>query len=282
VRIAVASGKGGTGKTTVAVNLAAVMGAGCRLYDCDVEEPNAHLFLRGEKVGEEVVTVPLPVVDEGLCDRCGACADFCAYGALVILGTEVLVFPELCHGCGGCRLVCPRGAVTEVPRRIGVVETIHARGITLRGGRLDVGVPMAPPLVRAVRAGGDGGGIAVIDAPPGASCPVVAAVRDTDLVLLVAEPTPFGLHDLKIAVETTKALGLRAACVINRAGGGDGEVRAYCGGEGIPVLMEIPEDRRVAEIYSRGGLVVEHGGDHRARFEDLAKIILAGDGRKES
>lgn len=275
--LAVASGKGGTGKTTVAANLARVAGAGTTLLDCDVEEPNAHLFLKGAPCGEpETVTLPVPEVDEVLCDGCGECGRFCAYKALAVLGRRVLVFPELCHGCGGCMRVCPRAAIREVPRRIGVVETLRADGVTLVQGRLDVGVAMAPPLIRAVKAKIPKDGDALLDAPPGTSCPVVATLRETDYVALVTEPTPFGLNDLKLAVAVVRELRLPFGVVVNRAGSGDDRVQAYCRNEWIPVLAEIPDDRRVAEAYSRGELAADALPEYRAVFERLWEALREG------
>jgi len=268
--VAVASGKGGTGKTTVAANLACVCGTGVALLDCDVEEPNAHLFIKGESCGEpETVSLPVPEIDEARCDGCGECGRFCAYKALAVLGTRVLVFPELCHGCGGCMRVCPKGAIRETPKRIGTVETLRADNVTLVQGRLDVGVPMAPPLIRAVKAHIPKTGDAVLDAPPGTSCPVIATLRETDRVVLVTEPTPFGLNDLKLAVAVVRELGLPFGVAINRADSGDGRVRAYCRTERIPVLAEIPDDRRVAEAYSRGELIVDALPEYRCVFEAL-------------
>ena len=268
--IAVASGKGGTGKTTVAVNLARVRGAGIVLRDCDVEEPNAHLVLKGEPCGEpETVSIPVPEVDESLCDGCGACSRFCAYKALAVLAKRVLVFPEMCHGCGGCRLVCPKGAIREVARRIGVVETLKADAVTLIQGRLDVGVAMAPPLIRAVKAKIPKEGDAILDAPPGTSCPVIATLRETDYVVLVTEPTPFGLNDLKLAVAVVRELRLPLGVVVNRAGSGDDRVQDYCRDEWIPVLAEIPDDRRVAEAYSRGQLAVDALPEYRGLYQSL-------------
>ena len=267
--IAVASGNGGTGKTTVAVNLARVRGAGVRLLDCDVEEPNAHLFLRGELTGAETVSLPVPEVDEALCDGCGACSRFCEYKALAVLAKRVLVFPELCHGCGGCMRVCPKGAIREVPKRIGAVETLRAGEVTLVQGRLDVGVAMAPPLIRAVKAKMPDEGDVILDAPPGTSCPVIATLRETDYVVLVTEPTPFGLHDLKLAVAVVRQLKVPFGVVVNRAGSGDDRVRDYCRDEWIPVLCEIPDDRRVAEAYSRGELAVDALPEYREVFQTL-------------
>jgi MinD superfamily P-loop ATPase len=267
--IAVASGKGGTGKTTVAVNLARVIGSPVRLLDCDVEEPNAHLFLSGEASERETISVPVPAVDESLCDACGECGRFCAYHAIVSLATKPLVFPELCHGCGGCALVCPRGAIREVDRRIGVIEIRNADGIVLVQGLLDVGVAMAPPLVRAVKAKLVPGEHTIIDAPPGTACPVVAAVRGADFVILVTEPTPFGLNDLALAADMTASLGVPFGVVVNRVGVGDGRVHAFCRERGIPVLLDIPDDRRIAEAYSRGKLVVDALPEYRGHFERL-------------
>jgi MinD superfamily P-loop ATPase len=280
--VAVASGKGGTGKTTVAVSLALTLGPGAQLLDCDVEEPNAGLFLKGIQVKEQTVGVPVPVVDESLCDGCGECGRFCRYHAIVSFGTAPLVFPEMCHGCGGCAMVCPRKAIKEVDRRIGVVETVRAGGLTLVQGRLDVGAAMAAPLIRAVKARLRGGVPAVIDSPPGTSCPLIAAVRGTDYVVLVAEPTPFGLNDLSLAVETIRELGLPLGVAINRHGIGDGRVRAYCAGEGIPVLAEIPDDRRIAETCSRGKPVVEALPEYRGLFGDLAETLKERAGTRDS
>ncbi|MFO7653319.1 MAG: ATP-binding protein [Candidatus Krumholzibacteriia bacterium] len=283
--IAVASGKGGTGKTTVAVNLARALAPEVRLLDCDVEAPNARLFLAGSPVREEVVTIPVPSVDGELCAACGDCARFCAYNALASFGTEPLVFAELCHGCGGCAAICPQGAIHEVGRRIGLITTVDAGGIDLVEGRLDIGVASAPPLIRAVRAntgpdttGPDTTGpeaTVVVDAPPGTSCPVVAALRDADLALLVTEPTPFGLHDLTLAVAMVRALELPCAVVINRVGVGDRRVHDYCAREELPILLEIPDDRRIAEAYARGRPLWEALPEFRPHFVRLADACRA-------
>jgi len=274
--LAIASGKGGTGKTTVAVNAARVFGSEVLLLDCDVEEPNAHLFLPGRAGAAETVSIPVPQVDESLCDGCGECGSFCEYHAIVSFGTLPLVFPEMCHGCGGCTMVCPPKAIREVERRIGTIETIRAGNITLIQGRLDVGVAMAPPLIRAVKARLNGDLPAILDAPPGTSCPVIATIRDVDFVVLVTEPTPFGLHDLKLAVETVRELGIPFGVVINRVGVGDNRVHAYCGAENIPVLLEIPDDRRIAEAYSRGELIVEALPEYRGLFRGLIEKTMNG------
>jgi len=273
--VAIASGKGGTGKTTVAVNLARTLGAGVTLLDCDVEEPNAHLFLKGELSGSEVVSIPVPQVDPKLCDGCGECSRFCAYHALAGLGAAPLIFPELCHGCGGCAKVCPKCAISEAPHRIGVVETLKAGDLTLVQGRLDVGVAMSPPLIRAVKQRIPASGVAILDAPPGTSCPVVATLRGVDYVALVTEPTPFGLHDLTLAVDMVRALGVPFGVVVNRARAGDNCVNDYCGKENIPVLLEIPDDRQVAEVYSQGDLVVDRLPEYRKLFRSLWDKIMS-------
>jgi MinD superfamily P-loop ATPase len=271
--LAVASGKGGTGKTTVSVNLAKVYGAGIQLLDCDVEEPNAHLFLEGVVRGSEVVAIPIPRVDETLCNGCGECGRFCEYHAIVSFGTVPLVFPEMCHGCGGCAMVCPEKAIVEIDKRIGVVETIDAGSITLIQGRLDVGLPMAPPLIRAVKTRLRSDVPAILDAPPGTSCPVIATLRGADFVLLVTEPTPFGLHDLTLAVDMIRELRIPCGVVVNRVGIGDDRVHAFCKEKDIPVLGEIPDDRRIAEAYSRGKLVVDALPEYRGSFEKLLESI---------
>jgi MinD superfamily P-loop ATPase len=267
--IAVASGKGGTGKTTVSVNMARVYGSQVQLLDCDVEEPNSHLFLQGTLRDREVASIPVPLVDESRCNGCGECARFCRYHAIVSLGVTTLVFPELCHGCGGCAKVCPRGAITEKGRRIGVVGTLETGDVTLIQGRLDVGVALAPPLIRAVKSRLRSRLPAIVDAPPGTSCPVIAAIRGSDFVTLVTEPTPFGLHDLKLAVEMVKELGIPFGVVINRVGIGDDRVHAFCGEKKIPVLLEIPDDRRIAEAYSRGETVIDSLPEYRSIFSTL-------------
>jgi len=280
--LAIASGKGGTGKTTVAVNMARVLDDAVLLLDCDVEEPNAHLFLKGCVEAEETVSIPVPQVDESLCDGCGKCGSFCAYHAIVSFGTIPLVFPEMCHGCGGCTLVCPPKAIRETDRRIGVVETIRAENITLIQGRLDIGVAMAPPLIRAVKAHLKGHLPAILAAPPGTSCPVIATLRDVDFVVLVTEPTPFGLHDLKLAVETVRELGTHFGVVINRVGVGDDRVLTYCIAEAIPILAEIPDDRRIAEAYSRGELIVDALPEYRGLFLYLIGKTMQKPAEKEA
>ncbi|MBU4267978.1 MAG: ATP-binding protein [Acidobacteria bacterium] len=277
--LAIASGKGGTGKTTLAVNLAHAFGRPLQLLDCDVEEPNGQLFLPGDALVEEIVTIPVPQVDESLCDSCGECGRFCAYHAIVSFGAKALVFAEMCHGCGGCAKVCPQKAIREIPKRIGVVEKRKSGDIVLLTGRLDVGQAMAPPLIRAVKECLNQNMPAILDAPPGTSCPVIVTIRGADFVLLVTEPTPFGLHDLKLAVDMVRELRIPFGVVVNRVGSGDDRVHVYCRRENVPILAEIPDDRRIAEAYSRGNLIVEALPEYRDLFADLAKKLLkAGNG----
>lgn len=267
--IAIASGKGGTGKTTLAVNLARVIDSEVQLLDCDVEEPNCQLFLKGNPSGEEVVNIPVPKVNESLCDGCGECSRICAYHAIVSFGTKPLIFPEMCHGCGGCSKVCPKAAISEVKKRIGIIETFLNGKIKLTQGLLDVGIAMVPPLIRVVKAHLRKDGTAILDAPPGTSCPVISTIRGTNCVVLVTEPTPFGLHDLALAVEVVREIKIPFGVVINRVGVGDDRVHAFCKKEDIPILLEIPDDRRIAEAYSKGILMVDALPELRGLFEEL-------------
>lgn len=275
--ISVASGKGGTGKTTVATALAlcaAQTVEGVRLLDCDVEAPNASLFIKPEFYEKETVTVPVPEVDMTRCTACGECEKLCQFKAIVTVGDSVLTFPELCHSCGGCMAVCPESAVTEAAREIGVIEKGRRDALEFVHGILRIGEAMAPPLIRAVRAHAAPDRINIIDAPPGTSCPVITAMKDTDYVVLVTEPTPFGLHDLKLAVGAVRILGIPHGLVINRADMGDGRVRAYAEAEGIPVLMEIPFDRAVAEAYARGEVLMEASPSYRSKFSSMLENII--------
>jgi MinD superfamily P-loop ATPase len=271
--IAIASGKGGTGKTLVSVNLAHAYGSNVCLLDCDVEEPNDHLFLKGILHKTEIVNIPVPRIDEFKCNNCGKCSNFCQYNAITSIGKEILFFPEMCHGCGGCSLVCIRKAITEEDKRIGVMEFSQAGNISLIQGRLDVGISLAPPLIRAVKKQIHNGMPVILDAPPGTSCPVVTTLGGADFVVLVTEPTPFGLHDLKLAVALTRELGIPFGIIINRMGIGDERVHIYCRQNGFPILLEIPDDRRIAEAYSNGELIVDALPEYRQLFGELLKRI---------
>jgi MinD superfamily P-loop ATPase len=284
LRIAVASGKGGTGKTTFATNLAMVLADSdepTAYVDCDVEEPNGHIFLQPTITGRRDVTTPVPEIDEAQCNLCGACGKACRSSAIVALPAKVLTFPKLCHGCGGCALACAPGAIREVPRRTGVVETGMAGRLAFVQGRLDVGEAMASPVIAAALAAAPEEAALVIDAPPGTSCPAIASVRSADVVLLVTEPTPFGLHDLKLAVDMVRELGIPFGVLVNRAGSGDDRVHVFCRGENIPILAEIPDDRRIAEAYSRGELIVEALPEYHDLFAGLAEKLLASGKEKE-
>ena len=266
--ISVASGKGGTGKTTVATNMAVALG-NVQFLDCDVEEPNAHLFLQPDIATKETVFTPVPEIDEETCNLCRKCLDICRFKAITILGETILVFPELCHSCGGCLYICPEKAVSETKREIGLLEKGTRGDISFVHGLLRISEAMSPPLINAVRRHVQADRINIIDAPPGTSCPVIAAMKGVDFVLLVTEPTPFGLHDLKLAVEAVKKLGIPSGLVINRSDMGNSGVRDYAEAENLPVLMEIPFDRSIAEAYSRGVLFAEEMTDWKERFVDL-------------
>lgn len=273
--ISVASGKGGTGKTTISVNMALALGTGVELLDCDVEEPNAHLFLKPKIERSERVEAPVPLVDLNKCTFCRKCSDICRFNALAVIKNKVLVFQELCHSCGGCMAVCPEGAITETGRELGIVNFGQRDAIGFINGQLRVGEAMSPPLIKRVRAAADPRLITIIDAPPGTSCPVIAAMNGADFILMVTEPTPFGLHDLQLAVEAVRLLDIPCGLVVNRADIGDRQVFDYADSEKLPVLLTIPFDRRIAEAYSRGKNIVEEFPEWRQRFKELFNKIEA-------
>jgi MinD superfamily P-loop ATPase len=255
MQIAIASGKGGTGKTTVATNLAYVAsrtGQTTAYLDCDVEEPNGHIFLKPRIIEERPVWKPVPHVDETKCTHCGTCGKVCQYSAIVCVGRKVLVYPELCHACGGCAMFCPAGAIREADRQIGTLRLGNAGPIRCVGGLLNVGEAMSPPLIREVRHAAPPADLVIVDAPPGTGCPVIASIRGSDYVVLVTEPTPFGLNDLRLAVAMVRELALPFGVLLNRVGIGDDSVEVWCRAEGICLVAEIPDDRTIAEAYSRG------------------------------
>ena len=273
--ISVASGKGGTGKTLVATSLALSLTDKERvqLLDCDVEEPNAHIFLKPVITSSEPVYIQIPEVDEKKCTYCGKCAEVCAYNAIAALPKQILVFPHLCHGCGACSYLCPEKAISEQEREIGIVESGLSNGIGLAQGKLTVGEAMPTPVIRKVKERADHNSTVIIDVSPGTSCPVVESIQGSDFCLLVTEPTPFGLSDLILAVETVKELEIPCGVVINRVGVGDGKVEEYCLKEKIPILLTIPLDSEIARLYSRGVALVEGMPQWKESFLELLERI---------
>jgi len=322
--ISFASGKGGTGKTTIAINFALFLSQQnnhppIQFLDCDVEEPNAAIFLKPKFTETVSVGIPVPVVDFKKCTYCGKCAEICAYNAIAVVNPakyiqtknkkinketshilsnevkqDVLIFSELCHGCGGCTLLCPENAISETNREIGIMQIGKADTIEFIHGKLNIGEPMAPPLIREIkkeRLGGKekrrhGGNdqlpinqltnhqFTIIDVPPGTSCPVIEAVKGSDFSILVTEPTPFGLHDLELAVETLRKINIPFGVVINRDGIGDSKTDQYCKKENIPVLMRIPMDREIAIAYSNGIPLIKINTKYEAKFSELYKKII--------
>lgn len=274
--IAIASGKGGTGKTTAAVNLAWLLaqnGRPVQYLDCDAEEPNGAIFLKPAMDRTEAVFAEVPEVNLDTCTGCGKCGELCQYGAIVSIGGHVLTFETLCHSCGGCMQICSAGAITEKKIEIGTVEQGRAGGIDCVQGRLKIGSVRTPAVIGRTKAKMNPEAIKIVDAPPGTACPAVEAVRGADRVLLVTEPTPFGLHDLKLAVEMVRQLSLPFAVMINRADAGDERVETYCEEQGIPILLRLPEDRRIAEVYSEGGIILERLPEYQKEFAQMGERI---------
>ena len=278
--ISVASGKGGTGKTTVAVNLALSLG-NVQFLDCDVEEPNAHLFLNPDFSERRSAFIRVPEVDLKKCVFCDTCRRVCAYNAIAVFPKDdkgkgnVLIFPHLCHGCGACGLLCPKGAIKEINREIGIIEIGKSGAIEFIHGRLNIGEIMSPPLIRQVKELADTKKTVIIDAPPGTSCPVIAAVKNSDFCILVTEPTPFGLNDLVLAVEVLKKLNIPFGVVINRADIGDDKVEQYCRYNDIAILLSIPFDREIAELYSKGIPIVGAKSEYRPKFQNIFTNIAS-------
>jgi MinD superfamily P-loop ATPase len=279
MQITIASGKGGTGKTTVATNLALAVSAACpiQFLDCDVEEPNAHIFLKPSLTTRRPIEKLIPQVDEALCTQCGKCATACEFNAIAVIGKKILVYNDLCHGCGLCTMVCPAGAITEIPHAFGMIEEGEARGFPYAQGTLDIGAAMATPIIHALKEWIDPGRLTIVDAPPGTGCPTIAAMKGADACILVTEPTPFGLHDLKAAVGVARSVKVPAFVVINRDGIGDDCIEKYCEEQQIPIAMRIPFDRKIADLYSRGITLVDAQPKWKERFQALYESV-AGDG----
>jgi MinD superfamily P-loop ATPase len=275
MKIAIASGKGGAGKTTVAVNLAYTAPEPVVLLDCDVEEPNCHLFLAPEPDQREAILQPVPLLDALKCNGCGRCGRICQFHAIAFLGSAPLLYTDMCHSCGGCTTVCPTGALREVGQEIGTIETGTMSTGALVYGRLNVGRAISPPLIRAVRQRAFEAPLVLVDCPPGTSCPLVAAVEGCDFALLVCEPTPFGVHDLQLVVDTVRALDIPCGIVVNRGNADSQLVHAFSRRTGVPVLQEIPEDKDVARAYAMGQIGSREVPSTRAYFESLWKALLA-------
>lgn len=277
--IAVASGKGGTGKTTLSVALASHIssrGVPVNIFDCDVDEPNVNLFIHAEIAVRETVYVPVPRVYKESCTGCGECEEICMFNAIVLIKNDPLVFPDLCHSCGGCMLICPEKAITEVDKEIGTTEEGYAGNIQYVGGILRVREAITPPLIKAVKKHIEPGRINIIDAPPGTSCPVIESIEGCDYLVLVTEPTPFGLNDLTLAVNMARELNIPFGVVINRAGIGDDRIVQYCDEENISVITQIPDSREIAERYSRGDFADYFTG----KYPDVLEKILESAGAR--
>lgn len=265
MKIAVASGKGGTGKTTIAVNLAMSID-NAMLIDCDVEGPNSHIFFKTQMKKIKDVSIPAPVFDLDTCTLCGKCVEFCQYNSISIVGEKLLFFEELCHGCGGCKIICPVDAITERDHHIGIISNGGNEALELYSGLLNIGEPFGVPIIRELKAYADDSKITILDSPPGTACPAVEAMRDSDYVILVTEPTPFGLHDLTLSVDIIREIGTPFGVVVNRDGIGDDRVEKYCMDENIPLLAKIPNDINIARLYSKGIPIVEEMPEYKALF----------------
>jgi len=270
--ISVASGKGGTGKTTVAVNLALAI-ENAQLLDCDAEEPNSHVFIKPEIKKRIDVTIPVPEIDKEKCDFCGKCQKACRYNAIAVFKDDILIFKELCHGCGACSYICPKNAIKEVARRVGIVEIGNKGALEFVYGKLNIGEAMAPPVIRAVKRFINSTKNVIIDAPPGTACPLVETLKDSHFCILVTEPTPFGLNDLALTVEVTRKLAIPSGVVINRCNLGNNSVEKYLQKENIPVLMRIPFKREIAKLYSRGDIIINELPEFKKSFIELFKRI---------
>lgn len=263
--ISVASGKGGTGKTTVSTNLALSID-NVKFFDCDVEEPNANIFLHTKIREHEDISVIIPEINKEKCDYCGKCSEFCAYNALAVVRQKILFFPELCHSCGGCELVCPKDAVIWKERVVGRIEHGQTKNIDFYQGLLNVGESQSIPVIKALKKKIEKNKNVIIDVPPGTACPVIESINGSDYCILVTEPTPFGLHDLKLAVEVVRHMRIPFGVVINRNGIGDDRVETYCKKEHINVLLKIPERQKIALLYSKGIALANKSHEWRELF----------------
>lgn len=272
--ISVASGKGGTGKTTVAVNLALSLDKNIQFLDCDVEEPNSHIFLKPEILKTYPASIPIPKVNEEKCTYCGRCKEVCAYNAIAVFPSTVLVFPELCHSCGGCVLLCPQKAIEEVNKEIGIIKIGKSDTIEFVNGELNVREAMSTPLIRQVKKYINTSKTVIIDAPPGTSCPVIESIKGSDYCILVTEPTPFGLNDLILTVEVVRKLKIPFGVIINRADLGNNETEEYCKKENIPILMKIPFSKDIAMVYSKGEPIVQAFPEYKKDFINMFEKIV--------
>lgn len=272
MRICVASGKGGTGKTLVATNLAAIAESSL-LVDLDVEEPNCYIFVDGEQESEQICR-PVPSIDPNKCTLCGTCAEVCQFHAMVALPKTIMTFEELCHGCGACTRFCPEMAISEKGRVMGEVISVRSNGRTkLLYGRVRIGEPAPVPLIRQVKKRIREKGLTIVDCPPGTACLAVECMRDSDFCVLVTEPTPFGLHDLKLALEVARKLRTPHAVFVNKHGLPGPDILAFCKLKNLPVVGQLRHDLKIARDYSDGRLVIEDP-EHKETFESLLANVL--------
>ncbi len=272
--IAVASGKGGTGKTTISVALAQAYGKDITFLDCDVEEPNANIFLKALNTVSEDVNIKIPVIDTDKCTLCGECSNVCEFNAIAVLTKEAMIFDELCHSCGGCILACPSNAIYEKESAIGKLTGGKSGNISFYEGKIDVGRALVPPIIRAVKKKSDINGITIIDSPPGTACPAVTAMNGSNYIVLVTEATPFGLNDLKLAVDVVRQLDIPYGVIINRCDTGDVGVEEYCKKEEIDILLMIPENIEIAKAYSRGESIINVLLEIKDVLNDVLSTII--------
>ncbi len=277
MKIAIASGKGGTGKSTIAVNLAYYLSEykdkKISLLDCDVEEPNCHIFLKPEIINREKIFLSIPDIDNEKCTGCGKCVEICRFNSLALVKNKIMVFPELCHSCGGCWLVCPEKAISKAQREVGELIDGKSYSLNLTYGKTRIAEPMSPPLINAVKKWGKDFDIQIIDCPPGTSCPMIAGIEGTDYVILVTEPTPFGLYDLKLAVEVVRKLGFKFGIVINKSSHNDHLIENYAKSEDIDLLAKLQDNRSIAKVYSKGEVILEKLPEYKELFKNLYEGI---------